>query len=89
MSKKIEKIDTIDGVLDFIKGVPIKKIQDWSQIVGELNQFGGIPPNRIDEWLECRKKLKEIYAEYPELSKIKIFYAKEILREIKLKKILV
>jgi len=87
MSKKIKRLDTIDEVLDFINEVPIEVIQNWAQISVILIQLA--KNNRIDEWMECRKKLKEIYIEYPELSKIRIFYAKEILREIKLKKILV
>ncbi len=87
MSKKIKRLDTIDEVLDFIDEVPIEVVQNWAQISVILIQLA--KNNRIDEWMECRKKLKEIYIEYPKLSKIRIFYAKEILREIKLKKILV
>jgi hypothetical protein len=87
MSKKIKRLDTIDEVLDFIDEVPIEVVQNWAQISVILIQLA--KNNRIDEWMECRKKLKEIYIENPELSKIRIFYAKEILREIKLKKILV
>ena len=87
MSKKIKRLDTIDEVLDFINEVPIEVVQNWAQISVILIQLA--KNNRIDEWMECRKKLIEIYIEYPELHKIRIFYAKEILREIKLKKILV
>jgi hypothetical protein len=87
MSKKIKRLDTIDEVLDFINEVSIEVVQNWAQISVILIQLA--KHNRIDEWMDCRKKLKEIYIEYPELSRIRIFRAKEILREIKLKKILV
>ncbi len=86
MYKKKEKIDTIGGVLDFLKEVPTEKIQNWAHICETLTQLG--KTNRIDEWMECRKKLKEIYTEYQELSKIKVFYVKEILRELKLRQII-
>jgi hypothetical protein len=86
MSKKREKNKTIDEVLDFIKDVPIEMIQVWAQICVILTQLA--KNNRIDEWMECRKKLREMYTEYHQLSKIRVFYAKEILRELKLRQII-
>jgi hypothetical protein len=86
MYKKIKSIDTIDEILEFINEVSIEVVQNWAQISVILIQLA--KHNRIDEWMECRKKLKEIYIEYPELSKIRIFRAKEILRELKIRQII-
>ena len=86
MYKKKGKIDTIEDILDLIKYVPIESIQDWSKICVELTQLA--KDNKVNDFSVHRQKLKEIYAEYPELSKIKIFKSIEILRELKIKHII-
>ena len=86
MSKNRRRIDSIDNALEIIKDIPIETIQYWTEICVISIQLA--KNNRIEEWMECRKKLKEICNEYPELCKIRVFYAKRILRELKIRKII-
>ena len=86
MLKYRGSIDSIDSGLDIIKDLPIETIQYWAEIC--IISIKLAKNNRIDDWMECRKKLREIYNDYPELSKIRTFYAKGILRELKIRQII-